>query len=405
MDGFLSTVEPTVSVRAGQRSTPARACAKITHMDHVTLGLRVAQARTDADVSQGKLAEMVGLDRTAVSRAEKGERRLSMTEMVAIAEALGRPLGYFVNDPLPSVVSRRRDLARASEDARHDTTQALDTEIELFASDTLMLLEMGLITPVKRAQDARTPQGHEEAEHLAAVTRDRLGVGDGPILNLGEACDRLGLYTYAAPLGVNGPDGGCVEVTEDVESIAVAVINGDVDSGRRRMTLAHELGHWLCGDAYDAMAGPDCEKMIFSFAIHFLAPRSGVMNVWNDHREWSNRDRALAVGATYHLSWSAAVSQLRNLSLIDRRECDRLLRQEPRKGDYVHLKLNWEKEPKSPYLSPSFAAACIEGYASGRLTAARTVELLRGTITRDDLPERATQTLNELRRAFAGHGD
>jgi len=386
-------------------STLASACVKIAHMDHVTLGRRVAQQREEAGISQGKLGELVGLDRTAINRAESGDRKLTMTEMVAIAEALKRPLGLFVNDPLPAVVNRRTDLANAPDDARHDTTRALDAEIELFAADVLMLFEMGLIAPVKRDQDARTPQSHDEAAGLASAVRDRLGVADEPILNLGETCDQLGLYTYAAPLGANGPDGGCVEVTNDLESVAVAVINGDVDSGRRRMTLAHELGHWLCGDAYDAMAATDCEKMIFSFAIHFLAPRSGVLRVWNSHNEWSNRDRALAVSATYHLSWSAAVGQLSNLGLIDWREREMLLDQEPRKGDYVHLKLTWEKEPKSPYISPGFAAACIEGYVSGRLTAARTVELLRGTMTRDDLPERPTKTLDDLRRSFAGHGD
>lgn len=391
---------PSSGLRA---STPPAACANITHMDHATLGLRVARARSEADVSQGKLGEMVGLDRSAISRAEKGERKLTMAEMVAIADALGRPLGFFVNDPVPAVVNRRTDLADAPDDARHDTTQALDTEIELFASDALMLLEMGLIAPVINQQDVRTPQGHDEAERLAATVRERLGITDEPILNLGEACEQLGLYTYAAAFGVNGPDGGCVEVTADVERIAVAVINGDLDSGRRRMTLAHELGHWLCGDAYDAVAGTDSEKMIFSFAIHFLAPRSGVVRVWNSCSDWSNRDRALAVAAAYHLSWSATLGQLRNLGLIEQREHNALLHREPRKGDYVHLKLTWEKEPKSPYLSPAFAAACIEGYASGRLTAARTVELLRGTVTRDDLPERPSQTMDELRRAFAGH--
>ena len=156
-------------------------------MDHATLGLRVARARTEADVSQGKLGEMVGLDRSAISRAEKGERKLTMAEMVAIAEALGRPLGFFVNDPVPAVVNRRTDLASAPDDARHDTTQALDTEIELFASDALMLVEMGLIAPVIREQDGRTPKGHDEAERLAATVRERLGMTDEPILDLGEA--------------------------------------------------------------------------------------------------------------------------------------------------------------------------------------------------------------------------
>lgn len=374
-------------------------------MDHLTLGRRVAQARDERGISQAKLGELVGLDRTAINRAERGDRKLTMTEMVAIADALDRPLGFFVNEPLSAVVNRRKDLAAPGDDARHDTTPALDYEIELFASDALMLLEMELLTPVERDADARTPQDHNEAEHFADSIRHRLGLTDAPIQSLGEVCEQLGLYTYAAPLGPNGPDGGCVEVTDEAQSIAVAVINGDMESGRRRMTLAHELGHWLCGDAYDASAGPDSEKMLFSFAIHFLAPRTGVTRVWNDHHEWSIRDRALAVSAHYLLSWSAAVSQLRNLDLIDGRERDVLHGQEPRAGDYAHLKLTWTREPRSPYVSPSFTAACIEGYTTGRLTAARAIELLRGTMTREDLPERPPKTLDDLRRAFARHGD
>jgi transcriptional regulator with XRE-family HTH domain/Zn-dependent peptidase ImmA (M78 family) len=369
-------------------------------MDHVTLGRRVAQAREEAGISQGKLGELVGLDRTAINRAEKGERKLTMTEMVAIAELLGQPLGYFVNDPVPAIVSRRSDLALP-----HDTTRALDTAIELFASDALMLLETGLLKPVKRDPDARTPKSHNEAEHLAGNVRERTGIGNDPILSLGRTCEQLGLYTYAPPLGENGPDGGCVQVSDDQETIAVAVINGDTDSGRRRMTLAHELGHWLCGDAYDIASGDDSEKMINSFAIHFLAPRSGVARVWSEHREWNNWDRALAVGATYRLSWSATIGQLRNLGLITQDEFRVFSEREPRGGDYIRLELSWEKEPKSPHVSSGFAAACVEGYTTGRLTASRTIELLRGTMTRDDLPERPARSLDDMRRSFAGHGD
>jgi transcriptional regulator with XRE-family HTH domain len=369
-------------------------------MDHVTLGHRVSQAREDAGIPQGKLAELVGIDRTALSRAEKGERKLAMTEMVAIAEALGRPLGFFVNEPVAAVVSRRSDLALP-----HETTRALDDEIELLANDAQTLLDMDLIKPVKRGQGTRTPQTHQDAEQLAKRVREDLGSGDEPILKLAHVCEQLGLYTYAAPLGENGPDGGCVEVSGNTESIGVAVVNGDARSGRRRMTLAHELGHWLCGDAYDCAVGEDHEKMISSFAIHFLAPRTGVVNVWNDRGRWSARDRALAVGSTFRLSWSAAISQLRNLNLIEYEEFRILRDRDPRSGDYVRLELFWDDEPKSPYLSPGFAAACVEGYTSGRLTAARTIELLRGTMTRDDLPEREMESLNDVRKLFALSSD
>ena len=392
--GNYSRVIPQVE---GPVSTLRPSCVKIAHMDHVTLGHRVARAREDAGIPQSKLAELVDMERTALVRAEKGERKLAMTEMVAIAEALRRPLAFFVNEPLPAVVSRRSDSARPDE-----TSRALDDEIELFASDTRTLLDMGLLHPVKRDQEARTPHTHQDAEQLARHVRDQLDIGNEPVHHLAHVCERLGLYTYAASLGENGPDGGCVEVSHGV---AVAVVNGHVRSGRRRMTLAHELGHWLCGDAYDGSPGDDHEKMIMSFAIHFLAPRAGVVKVWNEHSEWSTRDRALAVGAQFRLSWKAAVGQLKNLDLISYEVFQSLPDHEPRHGDYVRLELSWDDEPKCPYLSPGFAAACVEGYTSGRLTAARTIELLRATMTRDDLPERETESLASLRTLFAVGGD
>ncbi|MBU8821091.1 hypothetical protein KL864_35115, partial [Mycolicibacterium goodii] len=93
------------------------------------------------------------------------------------------------------------------------------------------------------------------------------------------------------------------------------------------------------------------------------------------------------------------------LDLISYEVFQSLLDHEPRHGDYVRLELSWDDEPKCPYLSPGFAAACVEGYTSGRLTAARTIELLRATMTRDDLPERETESLASLRTLFAVGGD
>lgn len=46
---------------------------------------------------------MVHLGRTAISRLEAGERKLSVPELVATAEALSQPLSYFfrVSPPVP----------------------------------------------------------------------------------------------------------------------------------------------------------------------------------------------------------------------------------------------------------------------------------------------------------------
>lgn len=367
-------------------------------MDKLALGRRLNQAREDAGMTQEGLGRAVGLDRTAVTRLETGTRKLSVPELVAIAKVLGRPLSHFVDPPVPAVVSRRRDTQHA-----HDTTRALDTELDQFSSDIRTLLAMDLVAPMERAAGATTPQDHASAERLAETARRRLGLGDRAVGDLGEACERLGLYTFSAPLGEGGPDGGCVEVSDNPETLGAAVINGDAPAGRRRMTLAHELGHWLCGDAYDAQASLDSERMINSFAIHFLAPRSGVTAVWNEHRDWGPRDRALGVAASFRLSWSAAIGQLRNINVISYDERHALSENEPRAGDYLRLNLGWADELASPYVSPGLVATCVNAYVSGRLTSDRVLELMRGTLTMEDLPRKDSTSLNELRRSFAEH--
>jgi transcriptional regulator with XRE-family HTH domain/Zn-dependent peptidase ImmA (M78 family) len=368
-------------------------------MDKVALGLRLAQARELAGMTQEGLGRAVKLDRTAITRLEKGERKLNVTELVEIASALRRPLSYFVDAPLPAVVSRRQDTAHA-----HATTHALDDELNQFSRDVRTLLDMGLLSPVDRAHDLRAPQDHEAAEALAAASRRHLGIGNEPVDDLGQVCERLGLYTFSVLLGNGGPDGGCVQVSDDASAtLGAAVVNGDAPPGRRRMTLAHELGHWLAGDAYDAEASVDSERMIFSFAIHFLAPRAGLRKVWNEHPDWDLRDRALAVGASFRLSWSAVLGQLRNVNIIDQMDYRRLADDEPRRGDFLRLRLRWVDELSGPYVSPGFASASVNGYVSGRLTAARAVELLRGTLEIDDLPRQDALSVEDLRRSFAGH--
>lgn len=367
-------------------------------MDKVVLGRRLYEARDLAGMTQESVARAVGLDRTAIVLLEKGERNLKVPELVEIAQVLGRPLSYFVEPPVPAAVSRR-----SAPHTAHDSTRALDVAIDQFASDMRGLLELGLAAPVSRDEGTRVPRTHDEAESTAADFRTKASLDSGPIAELGRACESFGLYTFAAHFGESGPDGGCVEVDADKGSVGVAVINGDAASGRRRMTLAHELGHWLFGDAYDTQASPDSEQMINSFAIHFLAPRAGVTKVWTEHNDRSIRDGALAVGVAFRLSWSAAISQLRNSGLISHEERGRLGTNEPRWGDYLRLGLTWNDELAYPYLSPGFIAACLTGYTSSKLTEARVLELLRGLLSADDLPAVDSSSMDALRRSFEGH--
>lgn len=350
-------------------------------------------------MTQAALGGAVGLDRSAVSRLEKAERKLNVAELAQIAAALQRPLAYFVAEPVPAVVSRR-----ATPSASHQSGKILEVELESLASDVRSLAQQRLYRGEERAVSARTPRTHEEAEAYAGKLRRELGLGNGPVPDLMATCEQLGLITFAAHLGEGEADGGCVEVQASDSVLGVAVINGEADAGRRRMTLAHELGQWLFGDAYDSQGSLNSEQMINSFAIHFLAPRAGLLETWNAEPGRPARERALRAAAHYKLSWSAAVSQLRNLDLITHQERESLVADKPRAGDYMRLGLCWTEELRAPALSPGLSAAILNAYLDRALTPARALELLRGTLPSAGLPALARRSLDDLRPDFAGHG-
>ncbi len=345
-------------------------------------------------MSQSALAEAVHLERTAITRLEKGERKLSAAELVDVARVLDLSLQFFVGEAVPEVISRRSD------GRPHDTSSRLDATLGSLATDTSKLVETGLLVPPTSVRRRRTPKNHRAAEQAAHHFRDLLGLSDAPIADLGSVCARLGLFVFSDRLGESGPDGGCVEVNVGESTVGAAVVNGQAPAGRRRMTLAHELGHWLFGDAYDSEASTDGERMINSFAIYFLAPRTGVHGEWNAQPDRTDRDRALAVGATFRLSWSAVLGHLRNVDLISARQFEALRTDLPRPGDFARIGHRLSDELEPPYLSPEFEAACIDGYLRRQLTIERTTDLLRGTLAPDDLPRRAKLTLDDFRESF-----
>lgn len=74
--------------------TDARATSA---MDHA-LGKKLRLAREAADLSQQALAERLGITFQQVRKYERGANRIAASRLVSIAEALDRPVSYFLND-------------------------------------------------------------------------------------------------------------------------------------------------------------------------------------------------------------------------------------------------------------------------------------------------------------------
>lgn len=363
--------------------------AVVTQAD---LGRRIADARMEVGMTQADLAARIGLERTALVRIESGERKVSATELVAIAGILDRAVDWFFAESPAAVVSRRCDPAVGG------FSRTLDRALENAARDVAFLEDRRLLPSAERPV-RKAPESFEDAENLARSVRAEAGQPEGPLLDLQTVAEGLGLLGFSLALGADAGDAAYVEVG----NLGVAVINGTTDPGRRRFSLAHELGHHLTGDAYEPsprLGASDTERMFNAFAAHLLMPRSSVLSIWDEFSARSPRLAAIGVAVRFSVSWTAACNQLKNLGLIDSREREHLLGDDLRRGELIEFGERFAVELDPPSVPPAYARAVVSAYRKGQLTAARTVELLHSSVGEADLPEPDAMSLDELRGEF-----
>jgi len=359
-----------------EQDMPARRTSTWT-----ALGARIATARERCNFSQAQLAELVSVNRSAISKIESGNRRVGAVELQRFAGALGRPLEWFLESETPPVISRRETPVQAGE-------SNIDVLMDRLARDLDLLLKLGALQTVEPPELSFPVEDFKAAERAAQETRRLLGRSEEPLLDLPRLAEQLGLFSVAESGGADHPD-GCYRA---VGAAGVAWINGSFPPGRRRFTLAHELGHHVLADAYSLDWGSsdeEPEKLVNAFAIHLLMPRGGVTKRWRileQHNE-DVRSRAIIAAAAYGVSWSAACSQLRRLRLVSAPDEEHLRTCPPREGDYAELEVAYPVELAPPYLSPRFTAATVRAFRTNRISQSRATKLLRGTLSPRELPE------------------
>jgi Zn-dependent peptidase ImmA (M78 family)/DNA-binding XRE family transcriptional regulator len=344
------------------------------------VGRRIVEAREAVGLSQTELSLRAGIERTALSKAEKGTRGTSALELARVARTLDLPLEWFVTDSPVSVVSRRA--------AAEGTSARLDQELDLAARDVELLRELGFL----RGAGGRVPstlKSHNQAELLALEFRSRYDLPPGPIHDLASVVERADLMTFSVAAGAASDDGAYAAV----DALGVAVINASMKPGRRRFTLAHELGHHLLADAFavdlDLLGGPGGrESYINSFAVHLLLPRSAVTERWHQLGGTQDlRTAAIHLAVEFRVSWTALLGHLATLKLAPRPELRRQMKRVPRKAELLRLGLVVAEELAPGFTTPRFQVAAMSAYSSDAIGRSRLIELLRGAISDEDLDD------------------
>jgi Zn-dependent peptidase ImmA (M78 family)/transcriptional regulator with XRE-family HTH domain len=254
--------------------------------------MRVAALREAHGMTGQELGAALGLSRSQVSKIEHGSRRLEISELAAVADALEVSLAEILGvERSTSLALAARVMAAPQEDAtlpsRRRMRQLLEAEATLVNATGLQESR-----PTSSGQDVLAiisdqgiPSSHapwQDGETLANLVRQGLGLGRAPIANVAELAEQhFGLDVLIWPTG-KAVSGLCAHG----QGIAMMLISTAFPRGHQRFTAAHELAHHLLrdprevvieGDLYDT-SNP-MEKRANAFAAALLMPADGLRDV------------------------------------------------------------------------------------------------------------------------------
>ena len=358
-------------------------------IDPHALGAGLRETREARGWTQKHVAQCLGMARTTLVAIDKGQRRLKPDELIEIAALYGRKVSTLLQRGAPAEgfgVQLRSVLSPST-----PVDAELLTHIERFqdACEDYVRLEEICQAPIRRRYPAEYEiQGTDPgvvAEDVAVGERNRLGLGEGPLLNLREILESdvgLRIFQLELPSQVAGMFafterlGGCIAV------------NLSHPPERRRQSTSHEYGHFLSSrfrseitsqDRYQRM--PASERFAEAFARAFLMPASGL------RRRYLELERGRARGLThgdlcrlahlYAVSMESMTRRLEELRLIPVGTWERLRQERFNVQEARHLLGIVPTVTDEDPLPPRFVALAVEAWQLGELSEGQLARYLR----------------------------
>ena len=305
-------------------------------VDPRAIGQRLRDGRTAKGLTQQDAADHLGVARTTITAIEKGQRRIRPVELVDLASCYGRSVGEFLrqSEPTPAFVVQLR-AALAPHSSVEPVLRPYISEFQRLCEDYLELehirgAPLSRRYPVLYEMSRTAPE--DVAEDVATAERNRLGLGDGPLLNLREVLESdVGLRIFYMDLP--SPVAAMFAYTDDLGGCIA--VNRKHPEERRRMSLAHDYGHFLTARYVSGVSllgqyhrHPKQERFADTFAWAFLMPAAGLRRRYHElHRSRDGRvtPADLCILAHYYFtSLEALTRRLEGLRLVRLGTWDRL---------------------------------------------------------------------------------
>jgi Zn-dependent peptidase ImmA (M78 family)/DNA-binding XRE family transcriptional regulator len=289
---------------------------------------RITQARELAGYSKSELAEFLGVSPAAVAQWESGVKHPTAENVASMARCLGVPMPLLMRSK-PAELLRCGPLTfRAWSSAKTRRLNRRAARLaELVAESYLWLEERVTFPPASLPE---TPAGLD-VEEAAAGCRRRWGLGDRPLLKLGELLESKGIMLGAASFGDQRFDAfSCIMNGRPF----VFLGNEKQDRARSRFDAAHELGHLVLhqhlaeSDLREREVLERVEAEANSFGSAFLMPAQTFSKDILD----TGLDGFLKLKAKWGVSVQAMVVRSHSLGIVSENQYRELFRQISMKG-------------------------------------------------------------------------
>jgi Zn-dependent peptidase ImmA (M78 family)/DNA-binding XRE family transcriptional regulator len=277
-------------------------------------GDRLKLARKKAGFSLRTLSEVLDgrVSAQAIGKYERGAIMPSSGTLLALAKTLEVSLDYLMGTQIHAiegVAFRKKSETSVKDRARVEAAVIEHVERYLTIENILGLDSAEWHRPV----DQQRIDSIKDAAELAKQVREAWQLGESPIPNMTELLEEHGLKVLITSLPDGVPGMTCmIQRSGDFPSLPVIVVNKKHALERRRLTLAHELGHRLIADRSPV----EHEKAANYFASAFLVPENHLKRAIGEHRKALGYAELVQLKRMYRLGAAALLVRLRDIGII-----------------------------------------------------------------------------------------
>jgi Zn-dependent peptidase ImmA (M78 family) len=323
-----------------------------------TLGLVIETARRAAGMTQEQLAEKVGVSQVAMCRYERGTREPEPDILAKIASTLDVTLDFLQqSSKIRGAVAveahmRRRKTAKPSDWKR------LEARLNMQRMHARRLFDEISVRAEQRVPSLDPLE--VDAASAALFARMQWRMPSGPVRSLTQWIEAAGCIVIEEDFGTAGVDG----LSHWIDEIPIILLNASAPTDRKRLTMAHELGH-LCLHSQDVTETMESEAG--QFAAEFLMPAEAIRFELRN----LSLGKLLDLKREWEVSVQAIIERAWEMKMIDPAQRTRLYKSLSAKG--------WRtREPLSDELfreAPELPRKIGESLAAGGLSLQEISEL------------------------------